>query len=286
MDIEDLDKTQLILLTLLTSFVTSIATGILTVYLLNEVPGTITQTINRVVEKTVEKVVPGVSTKEVQVVIKEDDTISAIAASEKLKIVRLVSSETSSSTPVASRQYVGIGFLLPKESMILTDVNFVGEVGSKLVSAELSDRRIIPAEVASQSADGVAALSIVLPKDFKVEEESAFLDPNAVSLGQKVFVISGVSSSRITIGNVTELEERGSGGSELPTKELPPNIKTNLSLRNSDSGAPIFGTDGSIIGIIIMREGGISVVTTNIIKSLVDKKGGTPAAVGASVPAQ
>ena len=56
MDIEDLNKTQLLLLTLLVNFVTSIATGVLTVSLLTETSPTVTQTVNRIVERTVESV--------------------------------------------------------------------------------------------------------------------------------------------------------------------------------------------------------------------------------------
>jgi len=56
MDIEDLNKTQLLLLTLLVNFVTSIATGVLTVSLLDETSPTVTQTVNRIVERTVDTV--------------------------------------------------------------------------------------------------------------------------------------------------------------------------------------------------------------------------------------
>ena len=58
MDIEQLNRTQILLLTLLVSFVTSIATGIVTVSLMGQAPHGITQTVNRIFERTVEKVVP------------------------------------------------------------------------------------------------------------------------------------------------------------------------------------------------------------------------------------
>ena len=51
MDMEELSKSQIILLTLLVSFVTSIATGIVTVSLMNQAPPAIAQTVNRIIER-------------------------------------------------------------------------------------------------------------------------------------------------------------------------------------------------------------------------------------------
>lgn len=56
MDFKDLDKKQLILLTLLITFVVSIATGVISVSLMNQMPKSVPQTINNVIERTIEKV--------------------------------------------------------------------------------------------------------------------------------------------------------------------------------------------------------------------------------------
>lgn len=56
MDIKELNKKQLILLTLLITFVVSIATGIITVSLMQQAPKSVPQTINNVIQRTIEKV--------------------------------------------------------------------------------------------------------------------------------------------------------------------------------------------------------------------------------------
>ncbi|MDE2030886.1 MAG: hypothetical protein KGI58_01330 [Patescibacteria group bacterium] len=56
MDIKELNKTQLILLTLLITFVVSVATGIVTVSLMQKMPKSVPQTINNVIQRTIEKV--------------------------------------------------------------------------------------------------------------------------------------------------------------------------------------------------------------------------------------
>jgi len=56
MDIKELNKTQLILLTLLITFVVSIATGIVTVTLMQQMPKSATQTITNVIQRTIERV--------------------------------------------------------------------------------------------------------------------------------------------------------------------------------------------------------------------------------------
>lgn len=56
MEIQELNKKQLVLLTLLITFVVSIATGIITVSLMNQAPKSVPQTINNVIQRTIEKV--------------------------------------------------------------------------------------------------------------------------------------------------------------------------------------------------------------------------------------
>lgn len=65
MDIKELNKAQLILLSILISFVTSIATGVATFAMLDSAPNSVTLPINRIVQQTVEKIVPTVVTNDI-----------------------------------------------------------------------------------------------------------------------------------------------------------------------------------------------------------------------------
>ncbi|MBY0110596.1 hypothetical protein K2Y00_01130 [Patescibacteria group bacterium] len=104
MNIEDLSKSQLLLLTVLVNFVTAIATAVLTVSLLDEAPTTVTQTVNRIVENTIETVttqvpVGGGPSRE------EELLTSAISASA----ARSTAIHRSTSTPaIASATYLPI----------------------------------------------------------------------------------------------------------------------------------------------------------------------------------
>lgn len=100
MNIDDLSKSQLLLLTLLVNFVMSIATGIVTVSLLDEAPATVTQTVNRIVEHTVETVAPASEPAAAVVATtqqpsEEDQLVSAISG-DASRTVKLYADATTS----------------------------------------------------------------------------------------------------------------------------------------------------------------------------------------------
>jgi hypothetical protein len=123
MDIEDLSKTQLLLLTILVNFVTSIATGVLTVSLLDDSAPTVTQTVNRIVERTIETVandapitvpvtVPGIVTEKPSGPTEEQLLTSAIASAD----ARMVRIERN-------KVLLGWGVYLPATRAVATLVN-------------------------------------------------------------------------------------------------------------------------------------------------------------------
>jgi hypothetical protein len=99
MNIDDLSKSQLLLLTLLVNFVMSIATGIVTVSLLDEAPATVTQTVNRIVEHTVETVTPASEPAAVAAATaqpSEEDQLVAAISGDKSRTVNVYGDATTS----------------------------------------------------------------------------------------------------------------------------------------------------------------------------------------------
>lgn len=120
MNIEDLTKTQLLLLTILVNFVTSIATGVLTVSLLDQAPPTVIQTVNRIVDHTIEQVtteVPVVRNVPIEAPSTEDLLTAAIAENAARSVRMYRTGATSPS---------GFGLFVPASRAIVTVGAFPG----------------------------------------------------------------------------------------------------------------------------------------------------------------
>lgn len=116
MNIEELSKAQLILLTILVNFVTSIATGILTVSLLDHAPAFVTQTVNRVVERTIETVAAAAPAAIIQAPAPSNqDLVTAAIGAAATRAVVIYSAETGTSTPSIS-----VGTFIPKARAVAT----------------------------------------------------------------------------------------------------------------------------------------------------------------------
>lgn len=87
---KELDKSQIVLLTLLVSFVTSLATGIVTVSLMEQGVSPVTNTVNQIVERTKEIIVrvqdpqdPIVITETEMVIVQQSDLVAAAVSKNK-----------------------------------------------------------------------------------------------------------------------------------------------------------------------------------------------------------
>lgn len=206
MNVNDLNKSQFLLLTLLVNFITSIATGILTVSLLEKAPPTITQTINRVVERTIETVTETegkaatVITRETTVVVKDEDILtSAIAAHEK-RLVVIYAGATS--TPALAH-----GLLVSGESLIIAPS--VG--GTNLIMMHTNSGEVFPiSRVAEDTKNTITLYAITLPEDKNLQGGNyVFADSKNIKPGQTAValplgggVVTGIVSRQLQNGSI------------------------------------------------------------------------------------
>lgn len=154
MNLEDLSKSQLLLLTVLVNFVTSIAVGVLTVSLLDQAPPTVTQTVNRIVDHTVQSIA---STTPIQsfipvqqpqtVVIHDEDLQTAAIAANVARSVTIYGRSTST-PPIAFGTFIPkakavatastAGVILPKEALIVFSDGSAAPASLSKVGATLS----------------------------------------------------------------------------------------------------------------------------------------------------
>ncbi|MBI2610773.1 trypsin-like peptidase domain-containing protein [Candidatus Kaiserbacteria bacterium] len=242
MDMEELSKSQIVLLTLLVSFVTSIATGIVTVSLMDQAPPAIAQTVNRVIERTVEKVVPpaegqaaAVVTTEKTIVVKESELIAKAVETMRPSLVRLYASSSE-------RIFLGLGIVLDGSGKVAIDGSVVGETTS--LAVVLSDGTALPATLLSRDKkNGIALLQgATTTSDGKaVRFSPAVLAVGTPTLGQTVVALSGKLIPRLADGLVTALVPREEGEAAV--------IDSNISGDYIMEGSPLINTEGGLLGL-------------------------------------
>src|ERR1700689_4033409 len=106
MDMEKLNKSQIVLLGILVSFVTSIATGIVTVSLMQQAPPSVAETVNRVIEQTIETVASSTSqaqpaasvvTQQKTVVVDDSNLIAQAVKQVSPSVVRIYATDPNGS---------------------------------------------------------------------------------------------------------------------------------------------------------------------------------------------
>ncbi|MBL4644821.1 MAG: trypsin-like peptidase domain-containing protein [Candidatus Pacebacteria bacterium] len=228
MDLEQLNKSQIVLLTMLVSFVTSIATGIVTVSLIEETPTDVTRVIQRVVERTVETVVPAenqqatIITREKTIIIKEADLIAAAIAENKSKIVSVVDADSGA--------FVSLGVFIDSDGTLAMDSWMLVEDGNYAI--DVGAEEYIPAHITyGGGARGIALLTVAVERT----GVSAIV-PTEVALHLGQTLVAFVGSGSITQGIATELGEGGYIGTSISGTKIAP-------------GAPLINVDGEVVGM-------------------------------------
>jgi S1-C subfamily serine protease len=250
---EDLNKNQIVLLTILISFVTSIATGIMTTSLLMEAPVEVTQTINRVVEKTIETVTPADTTEKITNKPKEKE-VTTVVVSEEDRVIDSIAKNTKSIVRIREKNdelginnFYAMGLVVNTEGLIITDKKLVSDVMK--YSAILSDGQEVPL-VSASSLNKKSSFGFFLakPKD-KIMFYPALIASSEPKLGQSVISIGGDSRNAISVGRVASLSYKDQESTTTP-KTLS-SIETDFSPVDGVFGSPIISLSGEVLGINI-----------------------------------
>jgi len=212
MDIEELSKAQLILLTILVNFVTSVATGILTVSLLDHAPAFVTQTVNRVVERTIETVAaaaPAAIIQQAAPAPSNQDLVTAAIGAAATRAVAIYAKETGTSTPA-----IAIGTFLSKSRAVVTAAQ---DALPKEALIQFTNGSFIPASLSHEGnglsvygfADGAALPKMTSP--VLVSASNLKLGETALALGADGAASTGIVSRVSEKGVYTTLPDIGTG---------------------------------------------------------------------------
>lgn len=241
MDIEELNKFQIILLTLLVSFVTSIATGIVTVSLMDQAPPIVTQTINKVVERTIETVVPQevkqtanvVTTKETTVVVKEEDLITSSIDKNAGLFATLYHATTAGPA-------LGHAFIIAKNGTLVVDRTMLTEEKGYIAEVKGDTYEI---EIAKTDAGyGLAFLVPVSASTTLAVTPPRFGALTNVKRGQTVLDLVNGGRGNVGMGIVS--------GTETITRDETDftYIIAGISGKNPPIGTPLLNIFGEVIG--------------------------------------
>ncbi|HVW82399.1 MAG TPA: hypothetical protein VHC68_00385 [Candidatus Paceibacterota bacterium] len=183
MNLEELSKPQLILLTILVNFVTSVATGILTVSLLDQAPPVVTRTVNQIVDHTIETVAaaapvvapPAVSAPAPST---EDLVTSALAAAQQRTVSIYPASGTTSPA-------IAVGTYLPASRAVATAALDALPAQAIIVFAGGTTS---PASLAHEGG-GIAIYGFGDSAELPAAPVPALVSPDTLKLGETVLAI-------------------------------------------------------------------------------------------------
>lgn len=228
MDVQELNKSQLILLAILLSFITSIATGIVTVTLMQQAPASVTTPIDRIVRQTVEKIVPGESSAGQTVVIKEEDLVVAAVAKNQTAIFSITKNGTDPTTGQYGEISAGRGFAVTENGIIVADATLAPDNETYFVTN--ASGKFKASFISTDNGKGISFLKIGDSVDGKSKVTFTVPTPGDLTkmkAGQKVLVIGGTISSFIYDGS--------------------PSL--TMSVTKQNAGGLIADLDGNVLGI-------------------------------------
>lgn len=267
---EDLTKSQLVLLFILISIFVAFTTAITTAALFEQSPGGVTETIQRVVEKatghgtTTEMQTVHVITEEqqlVDVVRRASPAVVSIVASKDLPILQ--ECYTAPSNDIFGQFFpelqipqlckkgtekkqvsAGTGFIVRQDGMIVSNKHVVQDKDAEY-TVILNDKRKLSAKVLVRDPlEDVAILKV----DASGLPALQIGDSNTLQLGQRVIAIGnalGEFQNTISVGVVSGLRRTIVADGE----ELRSLIQTDAAINPGNSGGPLLNLEGKVVGV-------------------------------------
>ncbi|MFC1595002.1 S1C family serine protease [Patescibacteria group bacterium] len=276
---EELSKTQMVLLVLLVTFITSVATALITATLFEQAPQPVTQTIQRVIERSVggetierEIVETIVTTKEEEVVVNVVESVSpavvSVIATKDLPVIEECFVDPFGGDEFLSQFFgdlripqlcqkgterrqvsSGSGFFVSSDGLIVTNRHVVYDAEASY-SVVLNDGRSIDVTVLARDplqdiailkaeGDGFSSIPIGNSDNLRIGSTVIAIG-NALGEFQNTVSLGVISGLRRTI-----VATDSAGVSE----ELRSVIQTDAAINPGNSGGPLITLDGRAIGL-------------------------------------
>ncbi len=261
MNIEELTKSQLLLLTVLVTFVTSIATGILTVSLLDQASPTVMQNVNQIVERTVKTVAPTLPTIVTRDIApapapSDEDRVTAALAAQDARIVLIYKKGASTSTPATA-----VGTYLSGSRVVVTAAIDALPADALI---EFPNGAVTPATYAG-SLDGLSRYDFAAAAELPNAINPRLVPRVELRLGQTVLAIRGDGSA--TTGIISRASAEGirttlpSVGGGVGAVDLSGNL---VGIASGDTKGTFFSAD-TIVALLAMQSGATASTSSKVL---------------------
>ncbi len=271
---EDLTKSQLVLLFILISIVVSFSTAIVTATLFQQAPSSVTNTIQRVVEKTVGGDSKDADSKETIRIVTEEERVIEVVKNVSPAVVSIIASkdlpiiEQCYTSPFGDNEALnqafpefvipqlckrgtekkqisaGSGFIVRGDGMIVTNKHVVQDREAEYTVVMNDEKKFSAKVLVRDPLEDVALLKI----DAKDLPHLSMGDSNTLRTGQRVIAIGnalGEFQNTVSLGVISGLSRTLVASGET----LRSVIQTDAAINPGNSGGPLIDLEGNVIGV-------------------------------------
>ena len=297
---DNLTKTQLILLVLLVSFVTSLVTGIVSVSLVSQNALSPIQTISRVIEKVsepqqtpvIQNALPSEEELIVRLVKNVSPAVVSVVAARDIPVIEQYFINLFGDNEFLIPQYrqkgterrqisSGTGFFVSADGLIVTNRHVVEDAAADYSVVTNDGKKIAVKVLARDPVRDIAVLKVEGPPAGGGHAFIPLGNSDGLNVGQTVVAIGnalGEFQNTVSVGVISGLRRTvvASGLSSGP-EILSQVIQTDAAINPGNSGGPLLDLAGRVIGInVAMAQGaeniGFSLPVNMVRKAVEDVK--------------